>query len=709
MVAKTRNVSDDPQDIVMQPSDVGVPNGVAGLDSSGSVAQNIEGTMVKSTAEIAAKVLTANGTGGSSWQVAPGGTDPNAIHTNVAGEINGLTAKSPVVDADVVVIENSAGGLYTKAKALLSTLLTYFKADTDVASAISLKHTRSHAITATADHTSSATSGQMLKADANGLPVNATNTDAQVSAAVTASHAQSHIHDGGSAGDGSGTLAQNTSSKEPTGFLNRTDSTLSFVDATRIFTITGTNFEVWVRGVKVLKSTANVTLPGGATAPTGLYYIYYDADVVGFTLTASTTPPSNFFFHPLIATIYWNLTLALGRLADERHGIVMDGQTHSYLHESVGTRYVSGLTGTFADATFSLTQGQIDDEDIALVIGAQTQCRVFNRTGGVGYEWTAKQNAYYYASGGNIYYDNSGKTAATSNWYVAYWIFATNDIETPIWSLMGQRQDSSISAARNNNTYESLSFGQLPFKEMKLLYRVIVRNDASPYEETLDLRSVSNLPSGTYVATAHSSLTGLDSVASGHTGFITTQPDEFAALTEKTTLGASDNFLIENSVTSGSKNRVTLTNIMKLLTDLMVGPVGEVSSGAGTFGYVFANERILATHLGASGNNDGYFLYQLTLPVDCDVMTNVKVVSRRNGAVDSFDFLMSKEGVADANMNVVNILPTPDVTLTTYNFTPNGTHTAGDVLLFKFRSTCDTGEYAELAQCIVTYRKKVVY
>jgi hypothetical protein len=51
--------------------------------------------------------------------------------------------------------------------------------------AISKKHTQSHAITSTSDHTSSATSGKMLKADANGLPVNATNTDTEVADAVT--------------------------------------------------------------------------------------------------------------------------------------------------------------------------------------------------------------------------------------------------------------------------------------------------------------------------------------------------------------------------------------------------------------------------------------------------------------------------------------------------------------------------------------------
>lgn len=63
--------------------------------------------------------------------------------------------------------------------------------DTDVASAVSLKHARSHAITSSSDHTGTAgDSGYMMKADANGLPVKATNTDANVSDAVTKRHTQ---------------------------------------------------------------------------------------------------------------------------------------------------------------------------------------------------------------------------------------------------------------------------------------------------------------------------------------------------------------------------------------------------------------------------------------------------------------------------------------------------------------------------------------
>ncbi|GAH72705.1 unnamed protein product, partial [marine sediment metagenome] len=70
--------------------------------------------------------------------------------------------------------------------------------------AVSKKHTRSHSITSASDHTSTATPYQILKADANGLPIDATNTDGQVSAAVTASHAKQHALS--SAADHTGTI-----------------------------------------------------------------------------------------------------------------------------------------------------------------------------------------------------------------------------------------------------------------------------------------------------------------------------------------------------------------------------------------------------------------------------------------------------------------------------------------------------------------------
>lgn len=100
-----------------------------------------------------------------------------------------LGTKNPPIDADKAIYRDSTAsdGLvtstWTQVKAFLK---AYF--DT-LYGGIGSAHARQHAITATADHTSTATSGRMLKADANGLPVDATNTDSAVAAAVTASHA----------------------------------------------------------------------------------------------------------------------------------------------------------------------------------------------------------------------------------------------------------------------------------------------------------------------------------------------------------------------------------------------------------------------------------------------------------------------------------------------------------------------------------------
>ena len=49
-------------------------------------------------------------------------TDSNAIHTNVSGEINGLTAKSVPANADIVVIEDSADS-FNKKKISLGTII----------------------------------------------------------------------------------------------------------------------------------------------------------------------------------------------------------------------------------------------------------------------------------------------------------------------------------------------------------------------------------------------------------------------------------------------------------------------------------------------------------------------------------------------------------------------------------------------------------
>ena len=301
-----------------------------------------------------------------------------------------------------------------------------------------------------------------------------------------------------------------TNTTEPTGFVDKT-ATLSFATSTRIFTITG-NHDIYINGVKTTKATASTTIAD----TTGMHWVYYDS--VG-TLSESTTQPG--FDVPLIATVYWNTTIDKALLGEERHGIIMDGATHHLLHNTVGTRYESGLTGTFSNATTSITAGVIDDEDLEHSIGIQTTVDIIYKNGAADFEWITGQTKYYIEdTGSDILYNNGNATGTVgANNYVCYWIFATNATSSPIVSLMGQRTDTTITDARANCKYESLTLGTLPYQEMKLLYRVILRNDATPYEEAQDLRSISNLPAGTFLATQHNALTGLDFDNSGHTGF----------------------------------------------------------------------------------------------------------------------------------------------------------------------------------------------
>lgn len=111
----------------MSASDKTKLDGIAdGADVTGSnEAGSVEGTNVKSTGETGGtKVLTEDGSGGASWQAPTGGTDPDAIHDNVSGEINAITSKATPVDADVMVIEDSAA-TYAKKKVAMSALKSF--------------------------------------------------------------------------------------------------------------------------------------------------------------------------------------------------------------------------------------------------------------------------------------------------------------------------------------------------------------------------------------------------------------------------------------------------------------------------------------------------------------------------------------------------------------------------------------------------------
>ena len=330
--------------------------------------------------------------------------------------------------------------------------------------------------------------------------------------------------------------------KMPNGHVDRTTSEISFNNVNRKFTIQkktpATEFVYYVQGTKYIKTVAQeVTI----TDTEGTWFIYFDGD----TLTASQTP-WEFDKHAYVAIVYWDATnkVHIG-LSDERHDITMDWSTHKLLHFTVGTRYGTGLSiGNYtivgdgsldAHAQLSVANGVIHDEDLEItIVHSATPTNPFEQ-----YLTTIAKIPAYYRTGANGYWRkqtasnfpviNLGagrlawnqftggawqQTEATDNYFTAIWLFATTKQDEPIMAIQGQREDSSLVDAQNNNTYESLGLGTLPFQEMKLIFRLIFRTK-STFANTVkaalrgiqDLRSVSNLPAGTYVATDHNVLT----------------------------------------------------------------------------------------------------------------------------------------------------------------------------------------------------------
>lgn len=321
--------------------------------------------------------------------------------------------------------------------------------------------------------------------------------------------------------------------REPTGFADRTKSTITFTVAgsgagqTRVFDIAhavDATFDIYSGGVKYSKTHDTVSIPD----VTGLYYVYYSTAGV-LTCSVVNTAWDIKSANVPVATVYWNADLDEGLLGDERHGIQMDGMTHEYLHETKGAAYAFGLGGTFgaAGATLSISSGEWYDDDIEWKNASPlTQCRVLYRDAAGKWKWTAAQNGYYSLSGASTpAYDNGSGTLASVGVtkFSHSWVFTTNDPVCPIYVVMGQAEYNTAALAKAVGP-DSLSLGTLPVAEMLLLYRVTWQRDSAVIKSptTADYRRLSGGPVSNYTPTDHAGLQHLDAATSGHTGFALT-------------------------------------------------------------------------------------------------------------------------------------------------------------------------------------------
>ena len=327
-----------------------------------------------------------------------------------------------------------------------------------------------------------------------------------------------------------------TATKEPMGFDDPylLDTTISFTDASRTFTITptGASFDVWCQGIKYTKASAETLVIPNTS---GIYYIYYDSTGA----LAYNTTYFDFSLVAPVAYVYWNVTDATAYyLGDERHGIVLDWQTHEYLHLSRGAAYVTGgdasnytLTGDGsldAHAQLDINDVLFFDEDIlhAIIDGSSQQLSgpgqfpVLYRDGTVYKLDTATD---YPLKQGSSYVQYNSYDAGTGNWsmvdananrYVVYWLVATNNQLGWVTSIAGQAQYNNIQHAEAAAFYD-MNLAGMPVVEFRPLYKLIFQTGS--YANTpsarlrglFDIRRLENLYLGGNPVTDHGTLAGL--------------------------------------------------------------------------------------------------------------------------------------------------------------------------------------------------------
>lgn len=299
-----------------------------------------------------------------------------------------------------------------------------------------------------------------------------------------------------------------TVTREPTGFPNKTDSTISFTDGTLTFAIApvSSGFDFWSKGKKFTVTSSDSVV---ITDTEGIWFVYYtDAGV----LTASQSFWS-FSDHVFVSILYWDATNNKAiMLLDERHSLTMDWATHQYLHQTrftqIDNKYDDFTLGNFTSegdgsldthAQISIGNGKIHDEDLLHEItNDATPTEPFEQKLS-----TVAWIPIYYINGTDdirkvdatafpVIYDGINPikynyfNPSTEQFSIEYagdgeymnvFVFATNNINEPVIAIPGRVATTEVASVLNEEAADILEF--FPFQEYVLLYRLIFKTDSA--------------------------------------------------------------------------------------------------------------------------------------------------------------------------------------------------------------------------------------
>ena len=266
-----------------------------------------------------------------------------------------------------------------------------------------------------------------------------------------------------------------------TGFHIIHRSQMSFVNGTRTFTIEPINlalgYDFYQAGQQYWKYAAETKQ---ITDVEGTHYIAYNNGVLVELVNPSKQQVLDAIEGlALITQIYWDKDNQEAILfSEERHGFVMDGETHAYLHMVNGPQWFSGMllngivpgVGTLAtDAQFGVDAGMFLDEDLDLPTDAKVSTvglPIFYKSGASDY-LRRKTNAGYSvltdaAIGGitgRLVYNKLtigvwSLAVLPTGHYVCCHVFATNDHLQPYVSFVGNTDYANIGDAQTGAASE---------------------------------------------------------------------------------------------------------------------------------------------------------------------------------------------------------------------------------------------------------------
>ena len=348
-----------------------------------------------------------------------------------------------------------------------------------------------------------------------------------------------------------------------------------------------------------------------------------------------------------MSIVYWNTdTSTHSYFAEERHGLVMDGETHSYLHTVFGAQYLSGLAlenfvvngdGSLAShAQFTSDEGTIRDEDLLLTLLAETQIPVLYRQGSLWRKKAANSFPVIY-SGTAGYTGASGRlpynqlissswqlTQVANNSFVLVHLFGTNDKETPVVAIQGIAEYGNVTAARLAASSEITSLSGLPFAEFVALGSVVFET-ANTYTNTPKARTRS-VNGGSYVDFRGTQL--------------------YTPAGEATTHGLLSGLSNDDHIQYHTDARGDIRYYTKAQVDALVaasGSPGDLNEGS----YSFSNSQVVPESItGFTFNNAVVRSFKALLSVSIDATTDLFEVFEIEGIQkgSEWDYSISTKG-----------------------------------------------------------------